>query len=185
VLFQGLAGHLPYESDSPLQLLNAHVRAAIPELPDDVGPGLQAVVRRALAKSKLNRFPSALSMADALRGAATEPALVREGEAAAPEERPGETVVEAEAHAATLDAPSDAEDTQVRRVECASPHPARYFVPDWRVAPFPAASVDGSMADGGGSGAMCGSPGERAGARASGVGGLQEGLGRRLAEAQS
>ena len=101
ILFQGLAGRLPYDADNPLILLQSHVAAPIPELPDDVGAGLAAVVYRAMAKEKADRFADAVAMAAALEAARGEAAGGVVGAAAAP--RP--TVVQSEAEVATIDSP--------------------------------------------------------------------------------
>jgi len=67
ILFQGLAGRLPYEREQPILVLQAHVSSPVPELPESVDPRLAALVRRALAKSPEDRFPSAAAMAAALQ----------------------------------------------------------------------------------------------------------------------
>jgi len=101
ILFQGLAGHLPYESEKALVLLQSHVSAPIPDLPDDVGAGLAAVVTRAMAKEQGDRFPDAGSMAAALEAARGEVTggVVGAGVAPIP------TVVQSEADVATIDSP--------------------------------------------------------------------------------
>ncbi|HEY4240903.1 MAG TPA: serine/threonine-protein kinase [Kofleriaceae bacterium] len=79
VLFELLAGQLPYRSqtDDLVELCGMHLTAAIPRLADraigdaagrDFGP-LEDVVRRALAKARDDRYPSAVAFADALGNA--------------------------------------------------------------------------------------------------------------------
>jgi predicted Ser/Thr protein kinase len=72
VAFQCLCGGLPYEKDSEVQLIYAHllepppaVRQRSPELP----PEMDAVIARALAKSREDRFATAGELAAAFRGA--------------------------------------------------------------------------------------------------------------------
>ena len=71
VLFQMLTGQRPFEADDTLQMLRLHQEAPIPNLGDRVvgvkySLKLQQVVRRSLAKSPDDRFPSALAFAEAL-----------------------------------------------------------------------------------------------------------------------
>lgn len=66
-----LTGRYPFESTSPLALMNLHGNAA-PTLPSAFGgpPSVDPVVARALAKDKAQRFQSAAELLDALRAAA-------------------------------------------------------------------------------------------------------------------
>jgi serine/threonine-protein kinase len=88
ILFQLLAGRLPYAADTPDAVLEAHVSEPVPSLAE-VRPDLsiarlvQPVIDRAMAKKPAGRYPQALWMLSALeaidggsRGAATsaEPA---------------------------------------------------------------------------------------------------------------
>jgi hypothetical protein len=88
ILFELLAGRLPYVADTPEGVMEAHVSEPVPSLamvrPDLSIAGLvQPVINRALAKKPAGRYPQALWMMSALeaidggsRGAATsaEPA---------------------------------------------------------------------------------------------------------------
>jgi len=71
ILFQLLAGRLPYEADTPEGVMEAHVSAPIPSLAD-VQPELsiarlvQPVIERAMAKKPAARYPQALWMLSAL-----------------------------------------------------------------------------------------------------------------------
>ncbi|HYN94857.1 MAG TPA: Stk1 family PASTA domain-containing Ser/Thr kinase [Pilimelia sp.] len=74
VLYELLCGHPPFVGDSPVSVAYQHVRED-PKPPSyvnpEVGPDLDAVVLKALAKNPLNRYQSAAEMrADALRAAA-------------------------------------------------------------------------------------------------------------------
>ncbi|WVK89633.1 protein kinase [Dactylosporangium sp. AC04546] len=74
VAYQCLAGRLPFEGESLLQIALRHANDAPPPLPDDVPAGVQAVVARALAKDPAERWPSGAAFADAARHAlAAEP----------------------------------------------------------------------------------------------------------------
>jgi serine/threonine-protein kinase len=79
VLFECLAGHRPFEADTPVAIALAHVREPVPELPDDVPAGLAGVVRRALAKEPDERYPDAAAFADALAAARPQDTLVLTG----------------------------------------------------------------------------------------------------------
>jgi serine/threonine-protein kinase len=102
VLFQLLAGHLPYAGDSYEQVMKAHVFDPIPSLvqarPDlAIAPLLEPILARALAKKKTARFSDAAAMLAALeapalsRAAAARPRRFRRGKprelAYAPTER--------------------------------------------------------------------------------------------------
>jgi serine/threonine protein kinase len=84
-LFEGLTGKRPYEGESMLQVLERlrttpapSVRTLVPAL----SSGIDAVVRRAMAKLPSERYPTALELAVDLASVAdgqTPQALVREG----------------------------------------------------------------------------------------------------------
>jgi len=104
ILFQGLAGRLPYDSEKALVLLQSHVSAPIPALPEGVGAGLAAVVHRAMAKEQGDRYRDAAEMAAALEAAREE---VTDG-TAQDGLRGGDvppTVVPSEADVQTIDSP--------------------------------------------------------------------------------
>ncbi len=69
VLYEGLAGRLPFEAGTPVVLLQEHVYKPVPPLPADVPDALERLVLRALAKDPADRFQSATEMAEALRTA--------------------------------------------------------------------------------------------------------------------
>jgi serine/threonine-protein kinase len=72
VLYEGLAGRLPFVSDTDFALIEAHLKQAPPalrELSVDCPPALEAAVRRALAKSPADRYPSAEEFGGALAAA--------------------------------------------------------------------------------------------------------------------
>ncbi len=78
VLYYCLTGRLPFESEVPAQVLLKQVtepvpdpRMYVPDLPDK----LVAVMMRALSKSPIDRFESAVSFAEALRETLARPAL--------------------------------------------------------------------------------------------------------------
>jgi serine/threonine-protein kinase len=71
ILFQLLAGRLPYEADTPEGLMEAHVSEPVPSLaavrPDlSIARLVQPVINRAMAKKPANRYPQALWMLSAL-----------------------------------------------------------------------------------------------------------------------
>lgn len=69
MLFELLAGQLPFDSDSPTDVLDQHVRKVPPRLADrgiSVDPRVEAALARALAKTPQLRFGRALEMAEAL-----------------------------------------------------------------------------------------------------------------------
>ena len=77
ILYEGLAGRRPFSGDTSGALIYAILHEAPPE-PDParlegLGPGLRSLLRKALAKDPLERFPTARDLAAALR-AAQDPA---------------------------------------------------------------------------------------------------------------
>ncbi len=79
VLFELLCGHPPFVGDSPVAVAYQHVREDPPlvsQINPEVGPDIDAVVLKALAKNPANRYQSAAEMrADLLRAAAGRPVL--------------------------------------------------------------------------------------------------------------
>ena len=72
VLYEMLAGYVPFAGRAPLDALRAHVEEEPPPLPAGVPPAARNVVDRALQKLPEARYPSALQMAHALAAAGAE-----------------------------------------------------------------------------------------------------------------
>jgi len=74
VLFEALAGKLPFASETDYALMRAHVEQPPPML-SELGvarpPEMEAVLRKALAKSPADRYQTAEEFRDALAGAVT------------------------------------------------------------------------------------------------------------------
>jgi serine/threonine protein kinase len=73
ILFQLLAGRLPYLADTPEAVMEAHVSEPVPSLaavrPDlSIARLVQPVINRAMAKKPAGRYPQALWMLSALEG---------------------------------------------------------------------------------------------------------------------
>jgi hypothetical protein len=69
VLYEMLTGRPPFDGDSPLAVAYKHLHAEPwppSRLRSEVGPGLDGVVMRAMAKAPARRFGSATEMGDAL-----------------------------------------------------------------------------------------------------------------------
>src|SRR5512142_2081455 len=62
VLYEMLAGRVPFEADSQLSVLYMHINKAPPPIPD-VPPAIQAVIDRALAKDPAERYQKSGDMA--------------------------------------------------------------------------------------------------------------------------
>ncbi|MCE7948183.1 MAG: serine/threonine protein kinase [Chloroflexi bacterium CFX4] len=71
LLYEMLSGQTPYTAETPLQMMYQHVNALPPPLALDpqLSPALNALLNRALAKRRDDRFGSAKALADALRAA--------------------------------------------------------------------------------------------------------------------
>jgi eukaryotic-like serine/threonine-protein kinase len=67
VAFECLAGHRPFDSDSPVATALAHLNDPVPDLPPTVPADLAAVVRRAMAKEPDQRYADGDAFAAALR----------------------------------------------------------------------------------------------------------------------
>jgi serine/threonine protein kinase len=65
VAYHCLAGHPPFEGESPIAVAIQHVQEEPPPLPPDVPQPVRALVARAMAKNPADRFPSAAAMAAA------------------------------------------------------------------------------------------------------------------------
>ncbi|WP_433206182.1 protein kinase domain-containing protein [Dactylosporangium sp. CS-047395] len=69
VAYRVLAGRLPFEGESLLQIALRHANDEPDPLPDDVPPAVRAFVARSLAKDPAERWPSGAAMAAAAREA--------------------------------------------------------------------------------------------------------------------
>ncbi|SEG87152.1 serine/threonine protein kinase [Nonomuraea solani] len=73
VAYECLTGELPFQGDTPVQIIFKHLNSPIPRLPDEVPQGPRQVVARALEKTPDARWASATLMAEAARKALTSP----------------------------------------------------------------------------------------------------------------
>ncbi len=76
LLYRMLAGQAPFRG-TPAMVWAKHLQEAVPALPRDVPPALDAVVRKAMAKEHSERFASAAQMAAALDEALQTPEPAR------------------------------------------------------------------------------------------------------------
>jgi eukaryotic-like serine/threonine-protein kinase len=67
VAFECLAGHRPFDADSPVATALSHLNDPVPDLPPDIPADLAAVVRRAMAKEPEQRYADGDAFAAALR----------------------------------------------------------------------------------------------------------------------
>jgi DNA-binding NarL/FixJ family response regulator len=65
VLFEMLSGERPYNADSAIRMIDKHVRAPIPTLPDEIAQ-LQPLIERTMAKKPQDRFQSAEAVIEAI-----------------------------------------------------------------------------------------------------------------------
>ena len=73
ILFQALTGQTPFQSDSPVRLLQMHINDPVPSprsLNPEITPAVEAVILRALAKAPAARFRSATDLSVAFTNAA-------------------------------------------------------------------------------------------------------------------
>ena len=93
ILFQMLAGKMPYESDTPAKVMLMHILDPVPQVSTtkgDIPVVLDRVINQAMAKDPNQRFPTASQMATVLSAAITGQPAVRP---VPPPVRSGETVV--------------------------------------------------------------------------------------------
>ncbi|MEU9891714.1 protein kinase [Sphaerisporangium sp. NPDC051011] len=69
VAYECLAGHRPFDGDTPVTIALKHIREEPPPLPADVPPAVRHVVERALSKDPARRWHSAAEMSMAARQA--------------------------------------------------------------------------------------------------------------------
>jgi serine/threonine protein kinase/formylglycine-generating enzyme required for sulfatase activity len=96
-LYQMLAGRLPFEADTPMGTVLAHITTPIPDIHDfraDLPAEVQTVIERSLAKDPADRYQRAGDLASALRALAAGELLPAD-DRPAPTPRGGTTVVEA------------------------------------------------------------------------------------------
>ncbi|MEU3572543.1 serine/threonine-protein kinase, partial [Kitasatospora sp. NPDC036755] len=67
VLYECLAGRLPYEGETALEVILKHLTEPVPPLPGSVPAPVGALVGRAMAKEPGERWPDAAAMAAAVR----------------------------------------------------------------------------------------------------------------------
>jgi len=70
VAFECLAGHRPFDADSPVATALSHLNDPVPDLPRSIPRDLATVVRRAMAKDPEQRFADGDAFAAALRNPA-------------------------------------------------------------------------------------------------------------------
>src|SRR5690606_19108210 len=73
VAYECLTGTLPFQGDTPVQIIYKHLHAPVPPLPPQVPPGPRELVARALEKEPERRYRSAEEMARAARAAQAAP----------------------------------------------------------------------------------------------------------------
>jgi len=75
ILFEMLSGKEPYEADTPMGVVIKHITDQVPHILDvkpDLPPAIEAVIEKAMAKNRNERYATAGDMADALLAVARE-----------------------------------------------------------------------------------------------------------------
>jgi serine/threonine protein kinase len=85
IMYQMFSGHVPFDGESHIDVINRHLGAAPPSLARAVGmgPALNNVILKALAKRPEDRFQTAAEMRDAIRLTDAEGWIPRPGTATA------------------------------------------------------------------------------------------------------
>ncbi|PZG18610.1 serine/threonine-protein kinase, partial [Nonomuraea aridisoli] len=115
VAYECLTGRLPFQGDTPVQIIFKHLNSPVPPLPDDVPPGVRHVVERALEKAPEARWPSAPAMAEAARRAPDMPLAPTTASPTTPPATPPATVPPIPAPAAHPTAPVGIDASRRRR----------------------------------------------------------------------
>jgi putative nucleotidyltransferase with HDIG domain len=101
ILYRMLAGRVPFERDSVIQIMSAHIHAAVPSLRalrSDVSQRAETAILKALQKKPEQRFSDMLAFRYALEGRVTTPVpTVDDDVAHSPTEPPTQLVVNQEA----------------------------------------------------------------------------------------
>jgi len=70
ILYEMLTGKQPYEADTPMAVAIKHITDPVPHILNanpNLPPGMDAIIQKAMAKNKSDRYPTAVDMANALR----------------------------------------------------------------------------------------------------------------------
>jgi serine/threonine protein kinase len=70
ILFEMLTGKQPYEADTPMAVAIKHITDPVPQIRQTnpkLPEGMDSIIQKAMAKSKTDRFSTAVEMTDALR----------------------------------------------------------------------------------------------------------------------
>jgi serine/threonine protein kinase len=73
ILFELLTGTQPYHGDTPMSVVVKHITDPVPHIRDvkpDLPPAIEAVVEKAMAKDRDERFPTVKALSDALNAVA-------------------------------------------------------------------------------------------------------------------
>ena len=70
VAFEMLTGHLPFDGQSPYQLMYHHERTTLPALPPNTADNIETVIERLTAKKPSDRFQHPAEFINVLEGAA-------------------------------------------------------------------------------------------------------------------
>jgi serine/threonine-protein kinase len=69
ILFELLSGRQPYHGDTPMSVVVKHITDPVPHILDvkpDLPPAIEAVIEKAMAKDRDERFPTVKALSDAL-----------------------------------------------------------------------------------------------------------------------
>ena len=70
ILFEMLTGKQPYEADTPMAVAIKHITDPVPRIltaNPNLPTGMDAIIQKAMAKNKSDRYPTAVDMTNALR----------------------------------------------------------------------------------------------------------------------
>ena len=83
LIFQMLAGRVPYQGDTPVRTMMMHILEPVPQISDDrpdLPPAVGEIIHKAMAKEPIDRYTKAIELAAALENAVQpSPTLPRNG----------------------------------------------------------------------------------------------------------
>jgi serine/threonine-protein kinase len=120
ILYELLTGKLPFDAEKPIDIMRAHVQEAPIPLNERVAGKtfsreLEAVLAKAIAKKKEDRYDTAVDMAVALKGCLKNPLASTAARRALPSDPPGGAAAPRPRPSATLGQADDATTVPVTR----------------------------------------------------------------------
>ena len=151
ILYQMLAGVVPFEGDTPFDYMRHHDSTPVPALPDSVAPDLRAIVERLTAKNPDDRFPTPADLLAALEAGGEAGAAATSPDPDATQVLPAAAPLAPDPDATQVLPPStpaapQTDATQVAPAQPAAPEPeATMMAPAAAASPGPSSEEQGTV----------------------------------------